>query len=333
MRVIISLVAMCGAIPLGAQGSTDVFLAPLSMQNGRPVIGPPVNLTNRPGYDNQPSFTPDSKTILYTSTREDAQSDIYRIEIQTKAITRLTTTPESEYSATVMPGGQRFSVIRVERDSTQRLWSFAFDGSDPRVVIESLKPVGYHAWIDANNLALFVLGRPNALVHTDIRTQKSDTLARRIGRSLVTLPGGGGFSFVRQEDSTSTLVAATWPGFATTDLVALPRGSQDIAWVSPTVVLTGSGSRLLAWTRGGSGWQPVADFGAAGLTDVTRIAVSPDGHWLAIVATPRGEGRSDRTIFTDSTLHAEQCESPRLGEDWRRVCIPRNQSARPARKP
>jgi len=287
MRVIISLVAMCVAMPLGAQGSTDIYLAPLSMQNGRPVVGAPLNLTNRPGYDNQPSFTPDSKTILYTSTREDAQSDIYKIAIATKAITRVTTTSESEYSATVMPGGMRFSVIRVERDSTQRLWSFGIDGADPRVVIESLKPVGYHAWIDANNLALFVLGRPNALVHTDIRTQKSDTLARRIGRSLAPLPGGGGFSFVRQEDSSSTLVAATWPGFVTTDLVALPRGVQDIAWVSPSVVLAGSGSRLLAWTKGAASWEPVADFGAAGLTDITRLAVSPDGHWLAIVATPK----------------------------------------------
>ncbi len=291
MRAVISLVALCVAIPAGAQGSTDIYLAPLSMQGGRPVVGAPVNLTKRPGYDNQPSFTPDSRGILYTSTREDKQSDIYRVDIATKAITRLTTTPESEYSATVMPGGKRFSVIRVEPDSTQRLWSFALDGSDPRVVIESLKPVGYHAWIDANHLALFVLGRPNALVHTDVRTQKSDTLARGIGRSLAPLPGGGGFSFVRQVDSASTLVAAAWPGFHTSDLIALPRGSQDIAWVSASIVLTGSGSRLLAWTKGGSSWEPVADLSAAGLKSITRLAVSPDGRWLAIVAEPVGEAK------------------------------------------
>jgi dipeptidyl aminopeptidase/acylaminoacyl peptidase len=284
--VMVSLVALCAALPADAQGSTDIYLASLSMQNGRPVVGTPVNLTNRPGYDNQPSFTPDGKSILYTSTREDAQSDIYRIDVATKTISRVTSTPESEYSATVMPGGKRFSVIRVEHDSTQRLWSFALDGSDPRIVLQNLKPVGYHAWIDADNLALFVLGNPNALVHADVRTQKFDTLARRIGRSLSSLPGGG-FSFVRQVDSTSTLMSATWPGFATQDLVELPRGSQDIAWVSPSVVLTGSGSRLFAWTKGTGGWEPVGDFAAAGLTAISRLAVSPDGRWLAIVATPK----------------------------------------------
>jgi dipeptidyl aminopeptidase/acylaminoacyl peptidase len=287
--VAVTLIALCSAVPAGAQGSTDIYLALLSVQNGRPVVGTPVNLTNRPGYDNQPSFTPDSKSILYTSTREDGQSDIYRIDVSSKTISRVTSTPESEYSATVMPGGRRFSVIRVERDSTQRLWSFALDGSDPRIVLQNLKPVGYHAWIDADNLALFVLGNPNALVHADVRAQKFDTLARRIGRSLSALPGGGGFSFVRQVDSTAMLVSAKWPGFATQDLVALPRGSQDIAWVSPSVVLTGSGSRLLAWTKGGAAWEPLADFSAAGLTAISRLAVSPDGHWLAIVATPKAE--------------------------------------------
>jgi hypothetical protein len=282
----VTLVALCTALPARAQGSTDIYLAPLSVQNGRPVVGTPVNVTNRPGYDNQPSFTPDSRAILYTSTREDGQSDIYRIDVATKAIARVTSTPESEYSATVMPGGTRFSVIRVEHDSTQRLWSFALDGSDPRLVLQNLKPVGYHAWIDADNLTLFVLGNPNALVHADVRTQKADTLARRIGRSLAPLPGGGGFSFVRQ-DSTSVLVSATWPGFVTHDLVALPRGSQDIAWISPAIVMTGDGSRLLAWTKGTAQWDGVADLGVAGLTAISRLAVSPDGHWLAIVATPK----------------------------------------------
>jgi WD40-like Beta Propeller Repeat len=286
---LVACAVIWSASALEGQGppSTDIYLAPLSMQSGRLVIGTPVNVTNRPGYDNQPAFTPDSRSMLFTSIHDDGQSDIYRLDVATKAITRVTSTPESEYSATMMPGGTRFSVIRVERDSTQRLWSFALDGSDPRVVIEALKPVGYHAWIDANNLALFVLGSPNALVHTDLRTSKSDTLARRIGRSLAPLPDGGGFSFVRQ-DSVPMLVSAKWPGFVTKDLVPLPVGSQDIVWLTPNVVLAGLGSRVLAWTLGGAGWGSVVDFQSFGLTTISRLAVSPDRRWLAIVATPKG---------------------------------------------
>jgi hypothetical protein len=285
--VTFTLLALAGSLPAQARGSTDIYLAPLSMQSGKLVIGTPVNVTSRPGYDNQPSFTPDSRSILFTRADDNAQSDIYRIDVATHAVSRVTNTPESEYSATVMPGGKRFSVIRVERDSAQRLWSFALDGTDPKLVIETLKPVGYHAWLDANTVVSFVLGSPNALAHTDVRTGKSDTLARRIGRSLARLPDGSGFSFVRQADSTATLVSATWPGFVTQDLVALPRGTQDIAWVSPTTVIAGSRSQILAWMKGSAGWSPVADLDSAGLTDITRLAVSPDGRWLAIVATPK----------------------------------------------
>jgi dipeptidyl aminopeptidase/acylaminoacyl peptidase len=267
--------------------ATDIFLAPLSMKDGLPVVGKPVNVTHQPGYDNQPWFTPDNRAFLFTSAREDAQTDIYRFEIATRATTRVTTTPESEYSATVMPDGKRVSVIRVEKDSTQRLWSFANDGTDPRVVVAALKPVGYHVWIDANNLALFVLGSPNALVHADLRTGKSDTLARNIGRSLLPLPDKSGFSFVRNVDSTSMVTAMTWPGGATRDLIALPRGSQDLAWLAPGAMLTASGSKLLSWRAGASTWSSVGDYADAGLTDITRLAVSPDGKWLAIVAMPK----------------------------------------------
>jgi len=273
---------------LGAQQppSTDIFLAPLSIDNGRPMIGTPVNVTNRPGYDNQPSFTPDGHAFLFTSTHEDGQSDIYRYDLASKQITRLTTTPESEYSPTVMPGGKRFSVVRVESDSTQRMWSFALDGSDPTLLLETVKPVGYYAWIDANNVALFVLGKPNALVHADIRTGRADTLSRNIGRSLQPLPSGGGFSFVAHVDSVSSVRVVQWPANSRRAEVALPRGSEDFAWLTRDLILTSSGSKFLYWRRGVPGLA-AADFSDADLAGITRLAVSPDRRWLAFVAIPK----------------------------------------------
>ena len=303
-----------------APPATDIYLAPISITaEGRPVIGKPVNVTNRPGYDNQPSFTPDSHGILFTSIHEDGQSDIYRYDIGAKSVTRVTSTPESEYSATVMPGGQRFSVIRVERDSAQRLWSFAIDGSDPQLLVPPVKPVGYHAWIDPDNLALFVLGRPNALVHYDLRSAHVDTLARDIGRSLAPLIGGGGFSFTaRQPDSTYRLKTMSWPYTTTSDIATLPRGTDDIVWLARDLVLAATGSKLISVraTIGSTGsttstapaaaapaqppqaagtppasprlpdWQDVIDLAPEGLTRISRLAISQDGHWLAIVAVP-----------------------------------------------
>ena len=266
--------------------SSEIFLAPFSIKNGAPVVGKPVNVTVHPGYNNQPSFMPDSRAMLFTSDRDGGQTDIYRLDLSSRAVTRLTSTQESEYSATVMPGGKRFSVIRVEQDNTQRLWSFAMDGSDPKLVIEALKPVGYHAWIDDEDLALFVLGSPNALVHTDTRTQKSDTLTRDIGRSLLPLPGKRGFSFVQRIDSNFVARWMEWPSKRWADIVAMPKGAQDLAWVNADMLITGTGTQLFVWKSGRAPitWTPVGDFAGAGLADISRLAISPDGKWIAIVA-------------------------------------------------
>lgn len=293
MRLLLRSVALAIALfhstsRLSAQAppSTDIYLAPLSRSTGALVAGTAINITQRPGYDNQPSFTPDSREILYTSTRDDGQADIYRYDMSTQTIARVTSTPESEYSPTVMPGGTRFSVIRVERDSTQRLWSFLLDGSDPKLVIESLKPVGYHAWLDTNRLAMFVLGQPNALVIGNLRSGQMDTVARNIGRSLALLPDGSGFSFAQIVDSVTTLRGMDPASHRSWDIVRLPRGVQDVAWMRDGLLLAASGSRLIAWRKGDAAWHDVADFAGQGVSDGSRLAVSPDEKWLALVAVP-----------------------------------------------
>src|SRR5688500_10357338 len=122
----------------------DIFLVSLSRTGGKLAVTGARNLTNRPGYDNQPNWSRDGRTLFFTSVREGEQADIYRIDPSGKAdAVRVTlTSPESEYSATPMPGEDAISVIRVEKDSTQRLWSVPLNGSAGVPVLERIKPVG-----------------------------------------------------------------------------------------------------------------------------------------------------------------------------------------------
>ena len=167
--------AAARASPRPAPPPPDVYLASLKIDADKVVVGAPLNITARAGYDNQPAFTTDGSSVFFTSVREDGQADIYRYEIATKRTARVTTTaPESEYSATQIDGGRAISVIRVERDSTQRLWRIPLDGSASSVILDRVKPVGYHAWADDRTLALFVLGSPNTLQLADTRTGKAD---------------------------------------------------------------------------------------------------------------------------------------------------------------
>jgi WD40-like Beta Propeller Repeat len=270
--------------------ATDIYVAELRVANRRLTVGTPVNVTARPGYDNQPLFGPDGSGFLYTSIREDGQADIYVYNFKRKASIPFTATPESEYSPTPLPRRDGISVVRVEADSTQRLWGLCL-GGDGQLLLDSIKPVGYHAWGNDHTVVLFVLGSPPTLQIADTRTRgaRGEVLARDIGRSLQRIPGREAVSFV-QRDS----VAGNWLAELdvrkrrVTKLVKVPEGAEYFAWTRYGVVLTASGTTLYQWDpRRGGAWEPIADFAAAGLTNVTRLAVSPKGDRLAIVAVPK----------------------------------------------
>lgn len=285
------LAALLGASSfpsLAAQGppGTDIWMASLTLRGGRVSLSTPVNLTARPGYDNQPAFLPDGSGILFTRIGADGQADVWRYDFAAHAAHAITTTPESEYSPTPLPGSDGVSVVRVERDSTQRLWRFDGDGSHPTLLLERLKPVGYHAWAGNGALALFVLGNPNALVVAAVGTDRADTVARNIGRALQPIPGRRTVSYVQIVDSSDAwlmeLDAAT---DSVRRLVRLPRGADFHAWTPGGLVLASDSTTLYQWDSHGAGpWLAVADLGALGLHGVTRLAVSPAGDRLALVA-------------------------------------------------
>ncbi len=95
----------------------DVYIAAITLERGLPIVGVPMNITDRAGYDNQPSFTDDDRGVFFTSVRDDAQADIYRYDLGTKRTSRVTTTaPESEYSATSIDRGSAERVYSLDRD-------------------------------------------------------------------------------------------------------------------------------------------------------------------------------------------------------------------------
>lgn len=288
------------SMQMQAPPDTEIYLAPLRIAGGTITIGEPQNITNNPGYDNQPSFTPDGRAVLFTSIRGGGtQSDIYRYNTVTAQTTQVTNTPESEYSPTMTPAGA-LSVVRVELDghNTQRLWQFTADGRDPHVLLPDVKPVGYHAWADDHTVALFILGAagaPATLELADTRTGTAVQLATDIGRSILAIPGPSAshaISFVQREHvagKTSLVIKELNPASrAITVLTPAVEGSTDadLAWAPDGTLLMAHAGTLYSWRRGQSGWKAVASFERMGLKNVSRLAVSPRGTYLAIVAAP-----------------------------------------------
>ncbi|HLA90498.1 MAG TPA: hypothetical protein VJL28_08720 [Gemmatimonadaceae bacterium] len=295
-RVLIAALAAC-ATPLASQArpSTDVWVVPLTATGTAVSFGEPRNVTRRAGYDNQPSFTPRGDAVLYTAIGADGQAETWRFALPDGTPAQVTHTRESEYSPTVTPDGRSFSVIRVEADSTQRLWRFPLDGaSAPALVLERIKPVGYHAWAGDHTLVLFVLGTPSTLQIADDRTGSSAIVARNVGRALVKVPGRDAVTFLQEGQGGAVRDSASGAAWITeldvrtqtTRRVAQPPPGADYhAWTPTGALIAASGSRVFVWVDGR--WDVAADLARWGVRNLSRLAVSPRGDWLAFVAEDR----------------------------------------------
>jgi hypothetical protein len=293
----LSAVAAMGAAPQQPAANQEIFLASLRADATPAPPGEVTNISSSPGYDNQPSFLPDATGLLFASDRAGQQTDIFRYDFASRAITQITKTPEREYSPTVTPDRQTFSVVRVEADAAQRLWRFDLDGSNPRLVLERIKPVGYHAWIDATHLALFVLGgagQPATLQLADTASGDAVVIESGIGgRAPLVRPGRNTVTFVSKPAGSHWVVKELDPRTkqvtTITETVDQNR-SEDCAWTPGGALLMSSGSKIFAWTSAGGAWTELADFSSAGLTRLTRLAVAPAASGgqtrLALVAEP-----------------------------------------------
>ena len=269
--------------PTPAPPSSEVFIIDLKT-NGKLKVGQPLKITNDAGYNNQPSFLPDGRSMFYTSIKE-KQADIYRYDINGGATTQITKTPESEFSPTLTPDGKFISVVRVEADGTQRLWKFPLAGGPPALVLENIKPVGYHLWIDDYTLALFILGKPNTLQLVDLRTGKAEVIADNPGRILRRVPHEDKFSFVQKVSDQEWLIKTY--DLRTREVATFSKtfpGVEDYAWTPQGALLMANGPKLFARTKSDWAWVEIADFSNDGLKNISRIAVSPKGDRIALVA-------------------------------------------------
>ena len=286
VSVFVTLTLLAG--PVMAQEAPpqpDIYVADLSVFDELYYLGDFQNVTNRPeAYDNQPLFTPDSRSILYTVAYDDGQTEIHRYYLSSGRTTRITRTAESEYSPTPIPGDRAFSAIQVEADSTQRLWRFTMEGMDAEVVLRDVAPVGYHAWGNEQSLLLFVLGGPPTLQVADATTGLSEVVTDSVGRSLHKIPNRNAWSFVERVSDEESWISEL--NIGTHEIVRLIRtrdGGDFHAWTPEGVLLMASGGQILRWDpEVDADWRVMANLRHMNLT-FSRIAVSPDGTKIAIV--------------------------------------------------
>jgi hypothetical protein len=267
-----------------AQQNPEIFLGDITITNSEFEISNLKNISNNPGYDNQPSFLPDGSGVLFTSFRDSVSNDVALFDL-TKGDKRwITNTPGGKYSPTVMPGGAHFSAVWLKPDGEQLLWKFPLEGGDPVVLIPD-EVIGYHAWFNESTLYTFVLGNPFTFVEFKLGDEISRTIiANYPGRSIHKIPGIKQVSYVDKSSPSDWFVNTYNPASGVSTVVTeTPAGSEDMVWVDSSSFLIGKNNTLLLWSDG-RWYEPALPVFKMDGT-ISRIALSPDRTKIAIVFT------------------------------------------------
>jgi hypothetical protein len=264
---------------------TDIYLANIQIEGPSVKLTEPVKITSHKGYDNQPKFLPNQNAFFYTSAVAGNQTDIYVYDLEARSNSRIAGTSDSEFSPTLMPDRKSISVIRVEPDTTQRLWKFAPNGAAPELVLENVKRVGYHAWINENTVAVYILGDPVTLQVADLRTGKTEVIAEKVGRCIQNIPGTNHISFTRSTGEKTWNIEDWDPATRKSTVITTASSDEaDYAWMPDGSLLMARDSKILFWSRKQNGWKEVADFSNVGLHGITRLSVNDSGDRIALVA-------------------------------------------------
>ena len=272
---------------LYGQSGSEIYLFDLSSDIKGVTIANPKNISQRPGYDNQPHFYDNGKRMLFTSMEDNSHTNIYSHHIKSGKTRKVFNTAVSEYSPTPFDDGKYFSCVVVEENGDQRLWRYKTNGKEKSPVFNNINFVGYHCWIDEHRLGLFILGDPNTFQIGNKVTGNSLYVTEKIGRSIHLMPGEQELlAFVQKQDSTHWVIKSLDPNsLVMQDIIETLPGSEDFCLTSDGTILMGQGNALFKYNiKTDVNWSKVADLADYGIkTNCSRLAVSANNQKLAVV--------------------------------------------------
>ena len=279
------MMILCAVKTTAQLPDTDIFLADVKTENGKISFGNPVNITNRKGYDNQPYFTPDSKSIFYVAVLDTTQSDIYKYDLMTKIKTRITNTKESEYSPSYSPDMKTITVVRVDSDAGQRFYKLPINNTHNAELIKGTDAIGYYVWLNDSMLAMFILGDAMSLQLLNINTHEKKLVASDIGRCLKLSNDKKSLLFVIKQNKTEwSIFKMDIASFILKRMVSTLKDNEDFAIMPDATLLMGSEGKLFQFNPDADvDWKEIADFSTT-LKSFYRITMSQKGDKIALVA-------------------------------------------------
>lgn len=262
--------------------NTDVWLFKLETDKlKQTIVTKPLNITNREGYDNQPSFSADGKKIFYVSIREDKQADIYIYDLNSKMTVPLTKTKESEYSPALTPDGKQVATVMVEKDSAQRIHLLNSElGFDEKKF--SFDSVGYYTFLNQDTVIYYKLTQPHSLRLFVKSTNEDKWLCNSPVRT---------FRSIDRHTLIYGIKDSLKVSFYTYDFLVRRAykyaeyfsQNEDIVWHPTYGLIKSEEARLLRYDESKKTWTLLFDLSGAGIKKITRFNFDPKNKYLVVV--------------------------------------------------
>ena len=236
-------------------GNNEIYIMDVDGANA-------VNLSNHPSSDRHPSWSPDGLSIAFASRRDDNVFDIYRLEVETGAVTRLTNQGANTRPAW-SPDGARIAFVS-DRFGDKDIMVMNADGSRQIQLTVDVQADDQPTWSPDGGAIAFV----------------SDVSG---SRSIYVIDSTAGSEILTLTEDESEDFQPSWLNNSTYSLLLFTStrgGNQDIYVIDPA-----SGERLRQMTSDS--------------TAERQPSWSDDGAVIIFVSDRDNEG--ERNIYTMNT--------------------------------
>jgi len=259
---------------------TEIWLVTLKKEKDSLIPGKVLNLSQHKGYDNQPSFSLDGKSLYYVSSDSTQQTDIINYNLRSGKKQNISKSVLSEYSPQEIKPGLLYSVV-VEKDSSQTIHEInALTGVHQKV----LEPdsVGYYCFLNADTIVYYKLTEPHSLRTYVLSTKKENWLGNSPTRGFKPL---NAYTLVYSlKDSTKTEVFQYNFRLQKAKLLCTYIGAgEDLFWHPKLGLLRSEGTRIFQFQEKTSKWVLFFDLSKFGLHRLTRFALDAELKHLVLI--------------------------------------------------
>ncbi len=269
----------------GQVPNTDVWIFELQSTKQNTVIKSGKNITNRVGYDNQPSFSSDSKKIYFTCIKDDSQADIYYYNLNNKKIIQLTKTVESEYSPTPSHNNKLINCVTVLKDSSQIVQSLHLDKNNvvsKTSAVSALDSVGYFTFLNTDNLVYFILTQPHSIRIINLKNGVDRWLVNNPVRVFNAI-NRHTLIYGLKDSAKVTFYKYDFLLYKSDKYAEFNSVNEDIIWHDNWGLLKSEEKKILRYDEYKKEWIILFDLSLFGIKKITRFNFDLKNKYLVLV--------------------------------------------------